>query len=346
MTTLRIDGTEGEGGGQLVRTALSLAVATGRPIEIDGIRGKRKNPGLQRQHLACVKAAATISDAQLDGAELGSTRLRFAPRGLRSGNFDFAVGSAGSTSLVLQTVLPALLSAPAVSTLIVRGGTHNPMAPPYEFLASAYLPALRLCGARADAHLMRHGLAPAGGGVLAATVWPASQWRPLELLERRNPQPWRAQALLSRLPQEIGERELDALLDRFGRRGLAFQNTSIQRIDADSPGNVLMIEMPHEDLCEVVTAFGERGVPAETIADRAGSEALLLEAADVPVGPHLCDQLLLPMALGAGGALRTVAPTLHATTNARLIERFLPVRFSFEDAQDGRQGCIVRCNKG
>lgn len=342
---LHIDGTEGEGGGQVLRTALALSVVTRTPIRIDGIRGKRKKPGLQRQHLTCVQAAATVSEAEVRGAGLDSQTLEFTPQTVRAGNYRFSIGSAGSATLVLQTILPALLSADAPSTAQVTGGTHNPLAPPFDFVEKSFVPVLRRMGADVKLRLLRHGFMPSGGGSFVAEVAPCKQLTPLDLRECGPKKPWRARALLSKLPDEIGAKQLDHLLDRFEKRRLSYEATSLERVEADDAGNALLLELPHGGLCEVLCAYGERGARSELIADRVATEALILSAADVPVGPFLADQLLLPMALAGGGVFRTVEPTLHATTNARLIERFLPVAFTFAKDPQKQGVFVVTCEK-
>jgi RNA 3'-terminal phosphate cyclase (ATP) len=329
---IHLDGSLGEGGGQVLRTALGLSAATGQPFRIDRIRAQRSKPGLQRQHLTAVLAAAEVCGARVDGAELGSPSVAFRPGPVRAGDYRFAIGTAGSTTLVLQTVLPALLCADGPSTIGLHGGTHNPLAPPFDFLQLAFAPLLARMGARLDLQLLRHGFAPAGGGRLAAHIAPPATWRPLELRERGHPGLPRARALLASLPDDIGRRELAALRQRLGS-ALHPEQTRIERVDADGPGNALLVELPAAAGTEVVAAFGERGLRAEAVAERAADEVLALLAADVPVGPHLVDQLLIPLALAGGGSFRTLAPTPHATTNAQIVERFLPVRIVFaEDA--------------
>jgi RNA 3'-terminal phosphate cyclase (ATP) len=327
---LQIDGSEGEGGGQVLRTALGLSLVSGRPFRIDGIRSKRSKPGLQRQHLCAVHAAAAVSGAEVEGAELGSLQLSFRPGALRAGDWRFAVGSAGSAMLVLQTVLPGLLQAPGPSTLHLTGGTHNPMAPTFEFAQLAWAPLLARMGAELELRLLRHGFAPGGGGIVTVRITPA-KLKPLELLERGKPGAWRARALLSQLPDEIGRRELEELLARFGRTRLRLEDTWLDRVQADGAGNTLQLELPATSVCEVVTAFGERGRRAEQIASAVATEAMAFASANVPVGQYLADQLLVPLALAGGGAFATVAPTLHSTTNSALIERFLPVGFAMRE---------------
>jgi RNA 3'-terminal phosphate cyclase (ATP) len=181
---VRIDGSAGEGGGQILRSALALALATGRPFEITNIRAGRKKPGLLRQHLTAVTAAAAVSGTQAPGARLGAGELRFTPGAIAPGEYRFAVGTAGSTTLVLQTVLPPLLVARGPSTLILEGGTHNPYAPPFDFLAKAFLPLVARMGPRVEAVLERPGFYPAGGGCIRVRVEPAPRLERLDLLER------------------------------------------------------------------------------------------------------------------------------------------------------------------
>lgn len=320
MEPLRIDGAEGEGGGQVVRTALGLSLVTGRAVRLVNIRARRERPGLRRQHLTAVEAAARIGSARVEGARVGSTELDFAPGAVRPGDHAFDVGSAGSVTLVLQTVLPALLLADAPSRVTLFGGTHNPLAPPFEFLSRVFLPALARMGARVRVELLRHGFFPAGGGEVRAVVDPAPL-APLHLAERGGVVRRRAVALVSNLPLSIAEREL---------RTVGWEDSEARPVESAGPGNVVMLEVASEHASELVTAFGRKGLPAEHVAAAALAEAERYLAADVPVGEHLADQLMVPVAL-AGGCFRTVPLSSHARTNARVIERFLPGRFVVSD---------------
>jgi RNA 3'-terminal phosphate cyclase (ATP) len=170
---IELDGSVGEGGGQILRTSLALSMCTGQPVTLNNIRAKRAKPGLMRQHLTCVDAAREVSGAQVQGAELGSQSLAFEPGRVRAGDYRFNVGTAGSCTLVLQTVWPALLLAGERSTLTLQGGTHNPMAPPFHFLERSFAPLVRRLGAGVSLTLRRHGFYPAGGGEMQATVEPA-----------------------------------------------------------------------------------------------------------------------------------------------------------------------------
>ncbi|HEX6812734.1 MAG TPA: RNA 3'-terminal phosphate cyclase [Planctomycetota bacterium] len=320
---LTLDGSLGEGGGQVLRTSLALSLVTQQPFVIEKIRAGREKPGLKRQHLTAVLAAAEIGDAKVSGAELGSQRLSFAPRTLRGGDFKFAIGTAGSTTLVLQTVLPALLAAPGPSTVVLSGGTHNPLAPPFEFLQHAFAPALRAMGAPIEMQLVRHGFAPAGGGAIAVNVAPA-KWSPVQFTSRGHDRCPRARVLLSQLPRSVAERELAVVRQQLG---IHPEQLAIEVVDSQASGNMLLLEYPNDHVTEVIAEPGERGVFAETVAERACKRALAFLAVDVPVGEYLADQLLLPMALAGGGVFRTLPPSQHTRTNAQVIERFLPVRF-------------------
>jgi RNA 3'-terminal phosphate cyclase (ATP) len=334
---VRIDGSKGEGGGQVLRTSLALSLVTGTPFQMVNIRAGRSKPGLLRQHLTAVKAATAVGHAEVTGAELHSKELTFRPRGVTPGDYQFAVGTAGSATLVLQTVLPALLAAPAPSSLLLEGGTHNPLAPCADFVLHTFAPALRTMGASLDLQLLRHGFAPAGGGAIAANIGP-SRLAPTTWLRRTPAGLPRARALVAQLPTSIGEREL-AIVQR--RLGSVFhrEQMAVESVDSYGPGNILLLEFPLEGWTEVIGVPGERGVSAEHVANTACGLARTFLAVEAPVGEHLADQLLLPLALAGGGALRTLPPSLHTRTNAQVIERFLPVRFTFRDEPD--RSCVI-----
>ena len=329
MDVLTLDGRMGEGGGQVLRSALSLAAALGRPVRVTNVRGGRAKPGLLRQHLAAVRAACAISGGVAEGAELGSSEVELRPGEVRGGTFELGIGSAGSTTLVLQTVLPPLLLAGDPSTLALEGGTHNPMAPPFEFLAHTFGPQLARIGVEVELELLRPGFHPAGGGRVRAKVAPVAAPRALELLERGPARRQHCEISLAHLPAEIAEREWATLERRLGWR-------AEQRVDRDvassaGPGNCLSVHLEFEQVTEVLTAFGERGVSAEAVAERVAREARRYLAAQAPVGEHLADQLMIPLALLAGGRYRTLTPSRHARTNAEVVDQFLPGAVRFEE---------------
>ncbi len=321
-----LDGSHGEGGGQILRTALSLSMRTGRPFALHQIRQNRDKPGLRPQHLAAVQAAAQLSAAEVAGAEVGSRELTFRPQlhgeDIPSGVYRFDIGTAGSAPLVLQTVLPALLAAAGPTTVTILGGTYNPKAPPFDFIARVFVPLLGRLGAAVRVHMDRPGFYPAGGGQLLAEVSPCPRVGRLELGERGAVLSRQATAIAARLPEHVAARELTALRQHLGWPPNCFATRVITR--SQSPGNALLIEIQSEHITELVSCVGERGIAAEEVARRAAAEASAYLAADVPVGEHLADQLLLPLALGHGGTYRTVEPSLHTRTQADVIGQFLP----------------------
>lgn len=329
---IEIDGSDGEGGGQILRTSLALSIITGTPVRIYNVRARRSKPGLMRQHLTAVQAAATVGAAHVAGDRLHSMEVVLTPGAIIGGRHRFAIGTAGSTTLVLQTVVFPLLLADRDSEIHLEGGTHNPLAPPVDFLQKSWAPALAAMGARVDIELQRHGFYPAGGGRLVVKIGGGAKLQPFERLNRGALQPGMARAIVARLDRAIAERELEVVHARLKwSRPRLFSD----RVEADGPGNVLMLEQPHSAGVTVVSSMGERGRRAEHVAAAACDELERFVAADVPVDEHLADQLLVPMALAGGGSFRTLAATPHTTTNAAVIERFLPVRFRIEDDEDG-----------
>ena len=324
---MTIDGSQGEGGGQILRTSLALSLVTGQPFLLENIRAGRPKPGLARQHLTCVEAATAIGRAEAVGAMLGSTTLEFWPGTVTPGDYRFAVGSAGSATLVLQTVLPPLLTAPGITTLTLEGGTHNPLAPPFDFLARSFAPMIRSMGPKLDLELRRPGFFPAGGGQFQARIEPVKQLTPIALLERGDIRQRRARVIASRLPENMAKRELAAIRARLG-----FQNDecAVEAVtNSPSPGNAVIIEAESEHVTAVFSSFGDRGRLPEKVALEAAEMAAAWLDAGVPVDEHLADQLLIPMALAGGGSFRTTEPSLHSTTNAAIIQRFLPVEITF-----------------
>jgi RNA 3'-terminal phosphate cyclase (ATP) len=331
MAMLEIDGSHGEGGGQILRSSLALSLVTGTPFRIVNIRAGRKRPGLMRQHLTAVEAAAAVGQARVTGAEVGSRDLTFQPGSVRSGDYRFSVGTAGSATLVFQTVFPALALAKGRSTVMVEGGTHNPMAPPFDFLARGFLPLVDRMGPRSTAVLEQPGFYPAGGGRFRVEVEPAAHFGRLDLLERGEIRSRRATAVVALLPRAIAERELKQVRDRLNWDPATLRIESIAR--AVGPGNVVSVEIESEHVTELFTGFGERGVSAEQVGTGVANEAAEYLAAGVPVGRHLADQLLLPMALGGGGTFRTVKPSAHTSTHVELLRSFLGTEIQVTQAE-------------
>lgn len=326
---LEIDGSTGEGGGQVLRTSLALSALAGRPFQIDRIRANRKKPGLMRQHLTAVQAAARVCNAHVEGATLTSQSLRFTPGPVVPGVYEFAVGTAGSATLVLQTVLPPLLTAGGPSRVVVEGGTHNPLAPPFDFLERSFLRLLNRMGARVSARLERWGFFPAGGGRVVVEIEPSAALRPIQIIERGEIRQRTARALVANLPLSIARRELDHVQQALGFAPSWLHADEVT--EAVGPGNVLSIELELDSHEEVFTAFGQRGVPAEAVASDVVRQVQAYLASGQPVGHHLADQLLIPFALAGGGAFRTGPPSRHTLTNLEVVGRFLPVNITCQE---------------
>ena len=255
---ITIDGSFGEGGGQILRTSLALSLVTGKPFAIQNIRAGRKKPGLMRQHLTAVNAALEIGLAAVEGNSIGSQNFTFEPEMIKAGNYHFAVGSAGSCTLVFQTILPALLIADESSEIILEGGTHNPFAPPFDFLKKTYLPVINRMGPRVDAVLDKPGFYPAGGGRFKVSINPADLSR-IDLLERGNTINKTARASVANLPVHIAKRELKVI-----RENLGWDRDRLKAVEVENskgPGNILIVEIGSDHITEVFTGFGEKAFP-------------------------------------------------------------------------------------
>ncbi|MEM7585003.1 MAG: RNA 3'-terminal phosphate cyclase [Acidobacteriota bacterium] len=325
---IEIDGSLGEGGGQVLRSAVALSMVTGTPIRVIRIRAGRSKPGLMRQHLTAVKAAATICGARVQGGRIGSTRLRFEPGAIQGGDYRFAIGTAGSTTLVLQTVLPALITAPSPSTLTLQGGTHNPMAPPFPFLADTFLPLINRMGPTVTATLDHYGFFPAGGGSLRVEVQPCERLEGFELFERGEVRERRATAIVARLPSHIAERELNKVKKRTGWRPEEMHLEEVRR--TLGPGNVVVLQVAFEAVTETFISHGRQGLRAESVAVRAVRELQDYLSSPAPVGRFLADQLLLPLALAGLGAFACQPLSRHAKSQIELLSRFLEVPIRVE----------------
>jgi RNA 3'-terminal phosphate cyclase (ATP) len=322
----------GEGGGQILRSALALSLLTGRELSMTRIRAGRKKPGLMRQHLTAIRAAVEVGGGRAEGASPGSTELHFVPGTVRAGRYVLSVGTAGSATLVLQTVLPALITAGSPSTLTLEGGTHNPFAPPFDFLERAFLPCLEKMESKVACTLERPGYYPAGGGRFTVEVEPVERLMPLTINERGELREKGARAVVSRLSPRIARRELAVVQKLLGWPEEAL--VTIEEHRAAGPGNYLALEFAYENITEVFSGFGQRGVPAEDVAAGVVREVREYLATDAPVGRHLADQLLLPMAMAGAGSFRTLSPSEHTLTNREVIRSFLDVEIRCEERDD------------
>jgi RNA 3'-terminal phosphate cyclase (ATP) len=329
---IKIDGSEGEGGGQVLRTSASLSLVTGEPFHITNVRGKREKMGLMRQHVTSLEAACAISDSECDGLQVGSSEIIFRPGSIKAGNYKFAVGTAGSTNLVLQTILPALIFADGPSHVILEGGTHNLMAPPFDFIERAFLPIINRMGPTISAKLVRHGFYPQGGGRIEIDIDPAPLQR-IECVDRGKLRSTSGTAYFAGLPHEIATREVRAANKILGWEDGAI---GIRELPEDrGPGNILILEAAFENVSEVVAGFGKLGLKAERLAKTAANRMKGYLASNAFAGPYLADQLLLPFALSGGGSFTTVKPSQHSFTGAGIVERFTGRKTSFYQQEGG-----------
>jgi RNA 3'-terminal phosphate cyclase (ATP) len=331
---ITIDGSFGEGGGQIVRSSLALSAVLGRPVRLTRIRAGRPKPGLANQHLAAARAVAVATEGRLEGASNGSTELIYEPGIPRAGTYSLSIGTAGSTLLVLQTLLPVLASAPGRSELVIQGGTHNPMAPPAHFVTSCYLPALHGLGFRASLRIERHGFYPEGGGEVSALVEPwRGPGRALVLDEEADWQDPEGLVLIANLPAHVAERESRVLVRELG---IGQQRVKIEILPGDQgPGNVVMVSLRSARRTALFISFGRPGKRAEVVARQAARAAMEFGESRAAVDPFLADQILLPAALAAGCRFTTSAVTDHTRTHAELLKRFLLVDVSIEELPSG-----------
>lgn len=334
-----IDGSFGEGGGQILRSALSLAVCLGMPIRIRNIRAGRKKSGLLRQHLTCVNAAQEISDAEVEGAELGSGELLFRPNKLTAGKYHFAIGSAGSTTLVFQTILMPLLQAQGESTLTLEGGTHNPLAPSFEFLSGSFLPVMERMGYQSDVQIERYGFNPVGGGYWTVKINGGTSGKGLELVSPGAMKARTATALSLNLPDHIGHRELERIR---GNREWADVKGENKVIDGQGQGNLFSVRLEMENLSVVFDQLGTIGMRAEKVADKVRQLANTYLASGAAVDEYLADQLILPMALGGGGVFTIHVASEHLRTNIALVSGLTGRKITLEPQVSGNWQVTVQ----
>jgi RNA 3'-terminal phosphate cyclase (ATP) len=339
-----IDGSLGEGGGQVLRSALSLSLLTRQAFTLNNIRADRPRPGLCAQHLAAVQAAAQISHARVEGDRIGSKHIIFSPGPIVTGDYHFDIGTAGATSLVFQTLLLPLAQEQGISTLSITGGTHVPWSPCYHYLAWHWDHMLSKMGVRFELKMIRAGFYPQGGGEIQASMPGGSQLQGINLIDRGKLLRVKGLSGIANLPQDIAERQRNQTLSRLKHLvEMADIDITIESFSAYSKGTVLLLLAEFEYSQACFFALGARGKPAEQVADEAVHELAGFLKTDGAVDAWLADQLLVPMAMAANGnfssSLHTSEVTLHLLTNAEVIRYFLPVNISI-DAPHGQAGLI------
>ncbi len=334
---VRIDGSQGEGGGQMLRTSLALSAAYGKPFEMLNIRAKREKPGLKRQHLTCVRAVAQICGAQVEGDEAGSMRLSFKPGKIKGGTYQFDIGTAGSVTLVAQTLIPVLLRADSPSTVTITGGTHVPFAPIWEFFAETYLPELRRMGARVEAELEQCGFYPAAGGALKLRVWPYDESKRPERYALTDLGAYlggSVEGVVSHIPRSIAEAEAGIVGTKL--RDLALERV-VREVDAFGPGNYCCVRLRYEHAAVVFSGIGTYSKSRKSVATEVVNQVCDFVKSGAACEKHLADQLLVPLHLFFGRSkewdegyecwvnnwnLAIQKETRHYTTNQMVIDVF------------------------
>jgi len=341
---LQIDGNYGEGGGQILRTTLSLSSILKKPVEIINIRKGRKIPGLQPQHLTSVSACKKISSAEVQGDSLQSVTLRFSPRKTKGGDFAFDVAerkrSAGSTSLILQTLFLPLSRCENGSTIKVLGGTHVPWSPPFNYLKEIFVPMLKKIGCAIDLEIKKWGWYPKGGGEVLCSIQPTSKFSPLNLTERGKLLGLSGDSVVSNLPDSIAERQRDQAIKILKDKGFS---PEIKLLQAPSigEGTFFFLKAEFENSVAGFGALGERGKRAEKVAEEACADFLQFMQGAGAVDPHLADQLIPYLALANGTSTFTVSKiSKHLLTNIWVVKQFLQTRILVEGEQ-GEQGKVI-----
>jgi RNA 3'-terminal phosphate cyclase (ATP) len=344
---IEIDGSQGEGGGQILRSALALSLITKKPFRISNIRGKRPKPGLMRQHLACIDAAKIISNSNAatisqEALQIGSSSLQFLPGDALAGEYEFSIGSAGSCMLVFQTVLWPLLLVAAKSQLRLRGGTHNPMAPSATCLQHTLPQVLSQCGGQIDIEVHRHGFYPRGGGDVVVELHGVESLRPMSFVERGEVIETQFQCLHAAISPSVAKRELAKVAELCSVSSeLDLKNITLR--GNEGPGNALLAIAKYSSVTEVFSEYGEQGVSAERVAEKLVAKLRKYQSSNAPIGPHLADQLLLPMALAGDGMFLCTEITQHTKTNAEIIQRFLDCVIDIGEATN--EGYRVTCRR-
>jgi len=337
---IEIDGSQGEGGGQILRSALALSIVTGKAMRIHRIRARRSKPGLRAQHLKSLEAAAHISAAIVDGAHLDSTNITFEPAALHPGNYRFEIGTAGATSLVLQTIYLPLSFADRPSKLSIIGGTHVRWSPCYQYLDWQWAHYLTRCGYRLDLSLERAGFFPQGGGCLQASIHPVGEISSLRLMERGDLRDIRGVSIACNLPQHVSERQRKQALGRLKTLGCGVE-IEIDTMSAFNKGSILCLLAEFENGRACYFGLGERGLPAERVADHAVDQLLAFIESDGCVDQYLADQLLLPLAFAEGASeFRTSQISQHLLTNANVIRAFTSAKIELL-GEVGESGTVI-----
>lgn len=337
-----MDGSHGEGGGQILRTALALSAILKKPFSIHHIRSKRKKPGLQAQHLEAVEALARITGAQTEGVKLGSQKIVFFPQRILPGDYRFEVRTAGSVILLLQAILLPLCLSGGSSNLILIGGTHVPWSPSFHYLSEVLMPTLRRMGVSAEAAMEQWGFYPRGGGKIRLKISPVHELKPICLANRGPLQKISGISASSHLPRHVAERQRKQALNRILKElGVDAQIAIQPDVSSSGPGSFLFLLAEYKTIPVGFSSLGFRGKPAEKVADEAVDSLRDFMKSDGCIDPHLADQLIPFMAIAKGASFFTTTKmTEHLLTNIWVIKQFLKVKIDIE-GEKGMPGRLV-----
>jgi RNA 3'-terminal phosphate cyclase (ATP) len=337
---IEIDGSYGEGGGQILRTALAFSAILKRPVRVHHIRAGRKKPGLQPQHLKGVEALARMTEGQAEGVQIGSDTITFIPKNILSGDYKFDVGTAGSVTLLLQGLLLPLCLSQKSSRLTLVGGTHVPWSPPFHYLNEVLFPTLKSIGISVDADMKRWGWYPKGGGILHVEIKPVQEFKPVSLIDRGPLKKIRGLSATSHLPRHVGERQRDYALRRIEKELKMDPEVNVLHdVPANGPGSFFFLVAESEGAIAGFSSLGERGKRAEEVAKEAVDSLKEYVESDGCIDPHLADQLIPFISLAKRNSLLTTTRiTEHLLTNLWVVQHFLNVRIlrRGEKGEEGR----------
>ena len=338
---IEIDGSYGEGGGQILRTALALSAILRKPFTISHIRSKRKNPGLQAEHLEAVEALARITEAQTEGVKFGSQKITFIPQEIRPGEYQFEIRTAGSATLLLQAIFLPLCFSKESSRVTLIGGTHVQWSPSFHYLSEVFLPTVERIGVSAEAAIEKWGFYPKGGGRIRLKINPIQELNPISLVDRGSLKKIRGISAKANLPRHVAERQKEQALRRIrSELGMDGEIILMDNVSSNGPGSFLFLLTEYEKVVAGFSSLGVKGKAAEKVADEAFDLLKEYVESDGCIDPHLADQLVPFMALAKGdSSFTTTQMSEHLFTNIWVVERFLKVKVR-ERGEEGRPGRV------
>jgi RNA 3'-terminal phosphate cyclase (ATP) len=340
MKTIEIDGSFGEGGGQILRTALSLSCITGSSLRLFNIRKSRKKPGLMPQHQTCVNAVSEICNAEVLGNAISSTELSFVPRKIKSGNYFFDIKTAGSSSLVIQTLLPPLLFADKPSHVRIKGGTHVPLSPSYEYISEVFMPILNRIGLKVEPSIIKYGFYPKGGGEVSFKIFPFEKIKRMNVVNRGELLSIAGCSAVSNLPLHIAERQKNSVMQNLSPLSA---NMDVLEVTSLGQGTFVFLKSEYENTLAGFSSLGRRGKRAEDVGQEAASLFKDFHKTSACLDPHLADQLVIYLSLAQKDSTFTTSRiTQHLLTNLWVIEKFLKIRYEIDGKMDSEG--IIKLN--